>query len=263
MMSAILEPVLSPGFGLVALAVLVGGFLRGFIGFGGGLVAVPVLSVVVGPLAAVPVASIMAFPALFQLLPEAMRDGERAIIVPMSIGILLAAPIGSALLVSIDPNLMKIVISSLVLLMVLMLARNWRLPVSVNRGVLLGAGAVGGLIQGSAGIGGPPLVAVALSRPGPAKNQRGNVLGAITTVSVASILPLWYFGLFTDKVLVIGLILIPIYSGAAWIGARYFSGKGHRHYRRAALTILAIIGFVTLIVAVNAYLSQSPPGFRA
>jgi len=196
MMSSILEPVLSPTFGLVALSVFVGGFLRGFV--------------------------------------------------------------GCALLVSINPSLMKIVISTLILLMVLMLARKWRLPGSVNRGVLLGAGAVGGFIHGWAGIGGPPLVAVALSRPGPAENQRGNVLGAITTVSVTSILPLWYFGLFTSEVLVIGLILIPIYSGAAWIGARYFSGEGQRHYRRAALTILTLIGVVTLGVSVNANLSQSP-----
>ena len=56
-MNTVLAPVLSPGFGLVALSVLVGGFLRGFIGFGGGLVVVPVLSVVFGPLAAVPIAA--------------------------------------------------------------------------------------------------------------------------------------------------------------------------------------------------------------
>jgi uncharacterized membrane protein YfcA len=214
-MSYLLEPVLSPSFGLVAIAVFVGGFLRGFIGFGGGLVSVPVLSVVFGPLAAVPIAAIMAFPALFQLLPAAVHDGERSIIFPISIGILLAAPFGSALLVTINPNLMKIVISSLVLIMVLMLGRNWRLTGNVNWGVLFGAGAVGGFIQGSAGIGGPPVVAVALSRPGPARNQRGNVLGAITTVSVASILTLWYFGLFTSEVLILGLMLISIYSGAA------------------------------------------------
>jgi uncharacterized membrane protein YfcA len=257
MMSYILEPVLSPAFGLVAIAAFIGGFLRGFIGFGGALVSVPVLSVVFGPLAAVPISNVIGFPVLFQLLPAAMRDGERGIILPISIGILLATPIGCVLLVSINPNLMKIVISTLVLLMVLILARNWRLSGSVNRGILLAAGAVGGLIQGSAGIGGPPLVAVALSRPGPARNQRGNVLGAITTVSVSSILPLWYFGLFTSEVLVIGLILMPIYSGAAWIGARYFSGEGQRHYRRVALTILALIGVVTLAVAVNSYLSES------
>ena len=119
--------VFTPGFGFVVLSVFVGGFLRGFVGFGGGLVAVPVLSVVFGPLAAVPISVVVAFPALFQFLPAAVRDGERAIIIPLSIGILIAAPLGCTFLVSINPNLMKIVISLLVLLMVLMLARNWRL----------------------------------------------------------------------------------------------------------------------------------------
>lgn len=58
----------------------------------------------------------------------------------------------------------------------------------------------------------------------------------MTAVSLSSILPLLYYGLFTRQTVVIGLVLIPFYSAATALGARYFAFGGHRHYRRAAIS---------------------------
>ncbi|MEM7252442.1 MAG: sulfite exporter TauE/SafE family protein [Pseudomonadota bacterium] len=246
-------PWLSFSFASVALACFASGFLRGFVGFGGGLVSVPILSVVYGPLAAVPIASIMALPALFQLLPPAVRDGESSVLIPLGIGILIAAPAGSATLAAIDPLVTKIAISLLVLVMVLLLVRNWRLPGADRTPVLVAAGGVSGFIHGAAGIGGPPLVAVALSRPGEARQQRGNVLGAVALVSITTVASLWYFGLFTRAVIVVSLVLVPVYSIGAWLGARYFSGAGQQYYRPIALVLLGVIGVATLGLALLEY----------
>jgi len=95
---------------------------------------------------------------------------------------------------------------------------------------------------------------VALSRPGEASQQRANVLALMTAVALSSILPLLYYGLFTRQTVVIGLVLIPIYSAATALGARYFALGGQRHYRRAALATLAAIGIATLIASLRAYL---------
>jgi hypothetical protein len=53
---------------------------------------------------------------------------------------------------------------------------------------------------------------------------------------------------------VIGLVLIPFYSAATALGARYFALAGQRHYRRAALVTLAAIGIATLVASLRAYL---------
>ncbi|MCH9671072.1 MAG: sulfite exporter TauE/SafE family protein [Gammaproteobacteria bacterium] len=257
-MSAYWTLLLTPGFAAAAAAVFVAGFLRGFVGFGGGIASVPVLSVVFGPLLAVPITTVMGMPALIQLLPESIRHGERAVLVPICVGVFLATPIGCFVLVSTNPQIMKIAISALVLLMVGMLACNWR-PRGATTGISLAAGAASGLIHGAAGIGGPPLVAVALSRPGHAVQQRANVLGAVAAVSLATIFPLWYFDLYTTEVFVIGLVLVPVYSGSAWLGAKYFSQEGQRYYRTGALVILALIGVITLLIALNDYRSMLEP----
>ena len=81
---------------MIAIAsVLLGGFLRGFVGFGAALVIVPVLSLAYGPLVAIPTLTVMGIPTLLQLLPDAVRHSDRRIIGPMSTAILLSAPLGT------------------------------------------------------------------------------------------------------------------------------------------------------------------------
>jgi uncharacterized protein len=236
---------------LCASAVFVGGYMRGFVGFGAALVNIPVLSLAYGPRMAVAAGTVMGIPTLFQLLPDAVRTSERAIVIPVSLAILAAAPIGTWVLTAVDPALMKITISALVVAMTAMLALDWKLEREVGTPVLIGAGAAGGLIQGVAGIGGPPVVAVALSRQGPPAQQRGNVLAMMTAISASTLLPQLYFGFFTAHAVLLGLALLPVYGGSIWLGSRYFHRGGDRHYRRAALAILMVIGAVTLLAAVR------------
>jgi uncharacterized membrane protein YfcA len=239
---------------VVFIAVTIAGLLRGFVGFGAALISVPVFSLMLGPHAAIAVNNVMGLLAVFQLLPEAIRRAERAFVAPMCLATFIAAPIGTWALVVADPALMTVAISALVLLMVAFLASGWRLKGRIGMGKLMAAGVAGGLVQGVAGIGGPPVIAVALSRPGEASQQRANVLALMTAVALSSILPLLYHGLFTRQTVVLGLVLIPLYSAATALGARYFAFGGHRHYRRAALATLAAIGIATLIASLRAYL---------
>ena len=253
-MSKLLAVPIDGRLAVVFIVVMVAGLLRGFVGFGAALISVPVFSLVLGPHAAIAVNNVMGLPAVFLLLPEAVRRAERAVVLPICTAIFAAAPIGTWALVSIDPAIMSVAISTLVLIMVAFLASGWRLRGRIGIGKLVAAGVAGGFVQGVAGVGGPPVVAVALSRPGDASQQRANVLALMTAVSLSSILPLLYHGLFTRQTVIIGLVLIPFYSAATALGARYFTLGGQRHYRRAALATLATIGMATLVASLRNYL---------
>ena len=253
-MSELLAVPIDGRLAVVFIVVMVAGLLRGFVGFGAALISVPVFSLVLGPHAAIAVNNVMGLPVVFLLLPEAVRRAERAVVLPICTAIFAAAPIGTWALVSIDPAIMSVAISTLVLLMVAFLASGWRLRGRIGIGKLVAAGVAGGFVQGVAGVGGPPVVAVALSRPGDASQQRANVLALMTAVSLSSILPLLYHGLFTRQTVIIGLVLIPFYSAATALGARYFTLGGQRHYRRAALATLATIGMATLVASLRNYL---------
>jgi uncharacterized membrane protein YfcA len=239
--------------GLIGGTVLLAGFLRGFVGFGASLIIVMVLSVALGPVVAVPVAALSGLPAMFQLLPNAVRYSERSFVIPFGLATFVAAPFGTWILVSLEPAIMKMSISLFVLAMVAMLYRGWRLAQHPSPAALFAAGAGAGLVQGAAGVGGPPAVAVALSTAGSAQQQRANVIGTVTALSVCTLLPMWYHGLFTHDVIIASLLIFPLYAGATWLGARFFTQRGQRHFRNAALGALAAIGVVTLALAVRDY----------
>ena len=169
--------------GLLAIAtVLVAGFVRGFVGFGSSLIIVMVLSIVVGPPAAVGIAGLSGLAPVMQLLPNAVRYSERSFVGPFGLSTFIAAPIGTSVLVAADPAIMKIIISLFVLVMVVMLYREWRPRGAEKPGFLMLAGLASGIVQGASGVGGPPAVAIALSREGTAQTQRANVIGATTAL---------------------------------------------------------------------------------
>ncbi len=238
---------------LVGVTVFAAGFMRGFIGFGAALVSVPIMSLVIGPQVAVAVVNLMGVPALMQLLPEAVRGSEHRFVGPMCLTAFFVTPIGTWLLVAADPAVMKIAISVLVLVMVGFLGAGWMPKKEVPRAGLMTAGVVSGLIQGIAGMGGPPVVGLALSRPGTPQQQRANVLALMSGVSLSSVLPMYFFGLFTQQALLLSLALFPLYSGATWLGSRHFHRGGAAYYRRAALTILACVGVGALLSALRGY----------
>jgi hypothetical protein len=54
-------------------------------------------------------------------------------------------------------------------------------------------------------------------------------------------------------VLLLGIALVPIYFITTWAGQGLFSGNAKAHYRNAALLSLALIGVVTLALAIASY----------
>lgn len=242
---------------IVAGSVLIAGFIRGFVGFGAALIIVMVLSAVFGPVAAVPAANLSGLPATVQLLPNAIRHSERPFVIPFGLASFAIAPLGVFVLVSVDPAVMRMTISIFVLLMVLVLVRGWRLSQRPGPVFLAGAGATAGLVQGATSASGPLAVVLALSRSGSPIQQRANVIGAVTSLNLCALIPFWYQGLFTLEVLLLSIIIMPLYSIAIWVGARFFTERGQNHFRNAALLTLAIVGVVTLALAVVDYVSAA------
>ncbi|MCA8929259.1 MAG: sulfite exporter TauE/SafE family protein [Alphaproteobacteria bacterium] len=234
-------------------AAFAGGFIRGFVGFGGAVMLILAVSAVIGPREAVAIAALSGLPPMLQLLPAAIRTAERGFAVPFGLASFLGAPLGTLTLVSVAPGVMKIGIAVFVLAMVLLLRSGRSIPLGDSRARIIAAGIGAGWIQGVAGVAGPPTVALVLGRGGEPAQQRANVIGAVTAMNFCSLGPLWWYGLFTREVIVLALLFVPLYSVGTWLGQRYFTEKGQRLYRQAALAALTGIGLLTLAKALADY----------
>ncbi|MBS0241775.1 MAG: sulfite exporter TauE/SafE family protein [Proteobacteria bacterium] len=241
---------------VVAIAAIVGGFLRGFVGFGGALALVPPLALVLGPKLGVGVASFVGMPAAFQFIPEILRNSERERIAPVGLAILAGAPLGSLILTHVDQRAMTGVIGGLVMLMAL---ATWWAPgrrIPNGLGINLLAGCFSGIMQGAAGIGGPPSVVVLMAQGGDVRRLRADVLAVTSSIAICGAISHWWFGILTLKAGAIALLLVPLFVGSTSLGSRYFDRGGARHFRTAALLVLLIIGFVAVFSSVRSWIGN-------
>lgn len=235
----------------IAGAAAIGGFLRGFVGFGGALALVPALALALGPRLAVGVASLVALPAVFQLLPEVLRHADRDRIGPVALAILACTPLGSLILINLDQRVMTGAIGGLVMVMAL---ATWRSPsrrLAERRWLNVVAGGFSGVLQGAAGIGGPPSVAVLMAQGGEPSRIRGDVLAVTASIALCGAVSHWWFGVLTFNAGAIAILILPLFIGFTWLGSRYFYLGGAKYFRAAALAVLVLIGFAAVAGAIR------------
>ena len=226
--------------------IALGGFLRGFLGFGAALVIVPSLSIVLSPVFAIGILVIIEIPTIMYLVPANLRDANLKTLVPMLCGLVISVPLGTLILVETEPTIMKLTISIVLLLTVGLLASGWRFKGNVGKGLMTFSGIVGGLIQGSAGMGGPPLVTALMSLPDNPTITRANIVMALSTMSSLNLASLLFLEKITQELLYFGALCAPVYLLINYIGARYFKRFGSAHFRSAALVVLTFIAIVTI-----------------
>ena len=162
---------------------------------------------------------------------------------------MLTIPIGTIFLVSVNEQLIKIIMSILVIFFVVLIATGWKLKAAVTNYVLTIGGVISGLMQGATGMGGPPYATVLLSKGDNDEVTRGNILIMSTGIVISAIISLYYFNLFTSELLLTGLITSPLYILATYIGTKFFNFSGNKYYRNISLYALGIIGISTLLGA--------------
>ena len=139
-----------------AIAIALGGFLRGFLGFGAALLMVPILSSILTPAVGLVIMYLVEVPTVLYLMPPALKKGNVKIVFPMILALLVTIPIGFYFVVSLDPEIIRIVISVMVILMVALLASGWKPKGEINLLTMMLGGGFSGLVNGAAGVGGPP-----------------------------------------------------------------------------------------------------------
>ena len=212
---------------LIALVVIFSGFLRGFIGFGSGLLMIPILSYFYSPVFAMVFYIVIEIQATIYLTFDGFKKANLKEITPMMATMMLTIPFGTIFLVSVDEQIIKTLMSILLIFFVILIGSGWRIKSTITKYVLVLGGAISGLMQGATGMGGPPYVTVLLSKNDSDEVARANILVITSGLVISAIMSLYYFGLFTKDNLFTGAITAQVYVFATYIGARYiyFSGN--------------------------------------
>jgi uncharacterized membrane protein YfcA len=233
--------------GIAALVTALAGVMRGYSGFGTAVILAPAYSVLWGPQAGVPVMLLMELFVSVQLLPKALGEADRRLILPIGLAAVVATPLGAVVLLNADGDSLRRGIGIFVLVFGLLLMSGWRYhgprPLPLN----LAIGTVSGLLKGATGISGPPVILYLLAGPDAAKRHRANLILFFASIAVISVVAPALAGLIGATVLVRTALLLPVLLLCVPIGARLFHVVPEVWYRRGALVFLVTTGGITLL----------------
>lgn len=223
------------------------GLMRGFAGVGSGMLMAPFFAILFGPIRTVAVIILMEIVVTAQLLPGVHREIRWKTIAPMGLAAAAFMPLGSWLLVSLDPELLARFIALVVVIFSVVLMIGWRHGGEKNPWTSAGVGAVSGVLMASTSLGNPPVMAYLLSGRDGAATNRANFTGYFGVTLVALIAMMSAAGLIDRDSLVTAAILLPVFMAGAYVGSRLFRKSSEALYRRVALGLLLVVGCYGLI----------------
>jgi uncharacterized membrane protein YfcA len=235
----------------LALAVVVAvfsGTIHGYVGFGAALFMVPLFTLLLGPIDAIAIASVIGMFGSAQLYPGAARSARWGELLPITIAIIISTPLGVFILFNLDPELIRRAMGGFVFLAALVLMSGWlyRGP----RGAFASAvtGGLAGGISGATGVGGPPLALYFLAAPQPVEVQRANIVIAVAVIIAVTFASLLFAGGLSAETLYRAVILTPVYVLGTWSGSRLFTIAPKEYFRRVALWLLLATGVGVIIL---------------
>jgi len=233
------------------LCVYLGGCVKGLTGFGFSLVAVATLVLVAQPSSVVPVVLLMNSVINLVLLYSVRREVDPGRILPLALAGVAGLPLGTYILVVTNADTLRIVIGVVILLFAVALLLGLRREIKRER---LGAGLVGaasGILNGSVGIGGPPVV-LFLSHLGLGKRSfRANLVGYFLCINLVAI-PFYYAGgLLTGEVFKMFALFIPALALGGLTGSKLVSRVSERAFRYVTLAIVMVAAVMAILTGLG------------
>lgn len=168
--------------------------VRGFSGFGSALIFVPLAGRVLPPFAVLGVLATIEILGPIPTLPRALREGSVAEVGRLALGAALGLPAGLALLSLLPVTAFRWAASLVALGLLGLLATGWHWRGGRSGGTLVAAGALSGLLGGTTGMPGPPVILMYVAGRTAAAAMRANMLMYLALVDLVTIAALAAFG---------------------------------------------------------------------
>ena len=230
-------------------AGLVGGFVRGYSGFGFALAAVPILTVAFPPVAAVPAVLPLELLLAVTTIPSQRVHVQWTTVRWLALGALIGTPVGVAVLTFMPADLMRLIIGLFVFLAVVLLWHVPALPGMLRPLPLWGAGFASGLFGGGTAMSGPPVILALLGSGQQVVVARANLMVFIAISAAWAMAVAAASRLYRADTLATVLILVPAVLAGGWAGLTIFERTSKLHYRGVSFVILIGVTIVAVSTA--------------
>ena len=231
---------------LVLLIVFATGIVRGFSGFGSGMIIGPSTAAIFTPQIALAMIAVLdTIPTLMIVWPTRKSVVWKELL-PVVIGYAIMVPLGVWFLTSSDPVYLRWFISISILIAIAILWSGWRYHGPRGNPVSLSVGGLGGFMGAAAALPGPAVLIYWLAGTLAASTVRANMIWYLFITDFMIIIGYLFADVFTRNNIALGLIGIPGYLLGIWIGQSAFRGASDRLYRNIAFTIILMSALASL-----------------
>lgn len=211
-------------------------------GFGGGLIAMPLLIGVLGLETAAPAfALVMQLNGIIMIRRYHTSLDVGAVWRPAT-ALLLCIPLGIWLAGQVDKQLVLLLLGMVTAGYALYALLGLHVPIIKNKrwGFLFGA--AGGLLQGAYNTGGPPLIIYGTSQRWPPQTFKGNLQALFFTGGVVVVVTHLLTGHMTAVVLQNAALMLPALLIASRVGFLFDRFIQPEPFRKAVLVLLVVLG---------------------
>lgn len=233
-----------------ALAIFLGGVLRGFTGFGFAVAAVPLLSLVIEPAEAVAIVALLQVAIGLTDIGDAWRKTDWPSLVPVAGAMAVATPLGFSLLLVLSGAGARLLIALTLILATVLILSGWRFRERPSRSVAVGVGLLSGIFNGLAAMPGPPVVAYYLGQRLDAARTRATLIVYFLMTATLALGAAVLSGLIGYREIAAAIIGFPLLFAGGKIGERLFRQVGDGGYRRVATAALATLAAIVLLRAI-------------
>lgn len=244
--AAIAQALAVPGVWLLVFAATLAGLVRGFSGFGSGLVFMPLAGMALPPAQAIAVLAMMDLIGPLPNLPSAWRTGIPREIGILSIGLLPGIAIGFLALLLVAADVFRWGVSLIGLVTVVALASGWRWTGARGPGMTAGVGFLSGLTGAAAGVPGPPVILYYMASTLPVSMVRANLMMFLVAIDLVLTVLLGLTGHLSLLLVVLSAGLLVPFSLANMLGSALFRPERARSYKLVSWALIAAAALVGL-----------------
>lgn len=237
---------------LIAFASLAAFFVRGLSGFGSAMVGIGILSIVLAPARVVPAFLALEVLTTVNLLPGVWRQIDWRSLRWVIAGCLVGTPLGQAVLAALPPDVMRLAVSLCLIgiASAMLSGAAQRLAPAATPGPrgALAAGAMSGLLNGAAAIGGPPAIVFYFATTGAAVS-RATLIAYFLVIDLYALAWAGANGLLGAAAWPLVAVSLPWSLAGIALGSRLYRRLDEAQMRRVVWTLLVALGSVGTLAA--------------
>ena len=218
--------------------VFIAAVVRGFSGFGFALLSISSVSMLLPPAVVVPTMWILDFLAGINLLPSIYRDVRWRSIAWLVGAAVVATPFGVYVLANAPTAWLRLALAVIVFASAVALLSGFQLRREPGVAGSIATGAAAGLLNGSLGIGGPPIIVFYLGSPIALAAGRASMIAAFLVMDLTGMPTILAYGLVGWDVFKLIAVCIPALVVGIFAGSRLIGRLDPAKVRRVLLYLL-------------------------